>query len=364
MVTGMALNMAEKSECETQEEKMMLLSKMTKYFSANIMFVPTVLLYLNTNPKVALLSALSQLVTENVGKMLIAWSTKKGFAAYIKTVHARENGIGSVVSKMALRASQEAGFNTDVSTARAEILQKENSKLKKENSELKNTVQSLRRRLRNAERGNAERGNAERAPAANGFAAGRDEEETEALLDERGVQSSSAECAFRDGEVTHEGLIKDDESSDGGVEAEGDEVDASLPGGEEGEEGDEAMPMETDGKRYKYALAMMALRWHAEIVAEKGSIINAALVAYLYFDGLVDATPNQLAIIGLIFFAVEVISDVIFVYIMHHYFEVPLLSAIPQIDVLSKDNLEGSFMMAMGYTAMSVCVAMAVSVPL
>jgi hypothetical protein len=87
-------------------------------------------------------------------------------------------------------------------------------------------------------------------------------------------------------------------------------------------------------------------------------------VAYLYLSDLVDSVPAQLALIGVLYFAVEVITDVIFVQSVVTYFGVPMLSAIPEVELLSKDNLAGSVMMALGFTTMSVCIAMAASVPL
>jgi hypothetical protein len=117
-------------------------------------------------------------------------------------------------------------------------------------------------------------------------------------------------------------------------------------------------------KKHKHKLAMLAIRWNSELVAEKGSIINAALVAYLYLSDLMDASPIQLALIGGVFFAVEVMTDVIFVYSMHIFFDVPILSALPNISVLSKENLFGATALSFGFTTMAVCIAMAASVPL
>jgi hypothetical protein len=49
----------------------------------------------------------------------------------------------------------------------------------------------------------------------------------------------------------------------------------------------------------------------------------------------------------------------IFVKVMTTYFEVSMLSAIPEVEVLSKDYLAGAVMVALGFTIMSVCIAMA-----
>ena len=134
--------------------------------------------------------------------------------------------------------------------------------------------------------------------------------------------------------------------------------------GSESEEAAVARNMEKRAKRLKYALAMMAVRFQGELVAEKGSIVSAAIAALLYLRDLVDATPSQLAGIAVIFFVVESIADVILVYLLHNFFEVPMLSAIPSVNVLSKDNLVGGATAGLGFTIMSVCIGMAAMLPL
>jgi hypothetical protein len=195
----------------SREDKMVMLSNWLKGSSSFIMFLPTVLLYLNTTPRLALLSAMAQLVTETAGKVWILW--------------------------------------------------------------------------------------AERAV-------------TRAAVQSGGLTSEMIE------------------------------------------------------KKRNHNLAMLALRWHSDIVAEKGSIINAAIVAFLYLGVLVDASTGQLALVGVLYFGMEAISDWIFVKVMVTYCGVPMLSAIPYDDVLSKDNLAGATIMALGFTSMSVCIGMAASVPL
>jgi hypothetical protein len=61
---------------------------------------------------------------------------------------------------------------------------------------------------------------------------------------------------------------------------------------------------------------------------------------------------------------VEAISDVIFVYIMVRYFAVPMLSAIPKVEIFSVDNMASSLVMALTLNAMGVCVAMAAHIEL
>ena len=117
-------------------------------------------------------------------------------------------------------------------------------------------------------------------------------------------------------------------------------------------------------RTHKYRFAMLAIRWHAELVAEKGSIMNAAVVAYLYLSDMAGTSKTHLIMVGISFFFVEMISDVIFVYIMNNYLEVPILSAIPSMAVLSQDNVMSGAAMALSFTIMSVCIAMAANAPL
>jgi hypothetical protein len=132
---------------------------------------------------------------------------------------------------------------------------------------------------------------------------------------------------------------------------------ASAAGGGEAE-------LLLEKKRHDQQLATLAIRWNSELVAEKGSIVNAALVAFLYLGGLVDGDAADLAGVGLVFFVVEVATDVVFVHVMNGYFDVPILSAVPEVGVLSRDNLAGAAMMALGFNGMAQCIAMAASVPL
>jgi hypothetical protein len=69
--------------------------------------------------------------------------------------------------------------------------------------------------------------------------------------------------------------------------------------------------------------------------------MNAVIVAYLYLSDLVDAGSGQLALIGVLYFGMEAVSDWIFVNVMVAYCGVPMLPA-------SEANLAGADMMAPG----------------
>ena len=116
--------------------------------------------------------------------------------------------------------------------------------------------------------------------------------------------------------------------------------------------------------KQKHAFAMMAVRWHAEIVAEKGSILAAALIAYLYFADLVESDGQGLFLIGSVFYAAEALCDFIFVWVMDEHMEVPMLSAVAYEPLLSKDSMAGGIILALAFVAMSSCIAMAASVDL
>ncbi|GMI19426.1 hypothetical protein TeGR_g8217 [Tetraparma gracilis] len=116
--------------------------------------------------------------------------------------------------------------------------------------------------------------------------------------------------------------------------------------------------------KQKRAFAMMAVRWHAEIVAEKGSILAAALIAYLYFADLVESDGQGLFLIGSVFYAAEALCDFIFVWVMDEHMDVPMLSAVAYEPLLSKDSMVSSVILALAFVAMSNCIAMAASVDL
>jgi hypothetical protein len=108
----------------------------------------------------------------------------------------------------------------------------------------------------------------------------------------------------------------------------------------------------------------LANRWSAEIVAEKGCIICASIIAFMYFGSLVDGEASDLISVGVVFFAFEFITDVIFVHVMDSYRDIPMLSAIPHEDLSSKHNVASMLAMAFAFNAMGACIGMAASVKL
>jgi hypothetical protein len=119
-----------------------------------------------------------------------------------------------------------------------------------------------------------------------------------------------------------------------------------------------------DGAREGRAMRLLANRWSAEIVAEKGCILVAALIAAMYFGDNVDGSPPELALVGAVFFGFEFLTDVLFVWIMDSFYGVPMLSAVPHEDLRSKENLASMGAMAFTFNAMAACIAMAASIPL
>ena len=143
----------------------------------------------------------------------------------------------------------------------------------------------------------------------------------------------------------------------------GDHQDGQQVGASKGREDDEEQRGDAESKK-KHALAMMAVRWHGEIVAEKGCILAAALIAYLYFADLVESDGQGLFLIGSVFYAAEALCDFIFVWVMDEHMEVPMLSAVAYEPLLSKDSIVDGVMLALTFVAMSNCIAMAASVDL
>jgi hypothetical protein len=116
--------------------------------------------------------------------------------------------------------------------------------------------------------------------------------------------------------------------------------------------------------REEKAMRTLANRWSAEIVAEKGCIICASIIAFMYFGSLVDGEASDLISVGVVFFAFEFITDVIFVHVMDSYRDIPMLSAIPHEDLSSKHNVASMLAMAFAFNAMGACIGMAASVKL
>eukprot|EP00520_Triparma_pacifica_P013213 CAMPEP_0118645614 /NCGR_PEP_ID=MMETSP0785-20121206/7600_1 /TAXON_ID=91992 /ORGANISM="Bolidomonas pacifica, Strain CCMP 1866" /LENGTH=202 /DNA_ID=CAMNT_0006537519 /DNA_START=156 /DNA_END=761 /DNA_ORIENTATION=+ len=103
-----------------------------------------------------------------------------------------------------------------------------------------------------------------------------------------------------------------------------------------------------------WKLRMLALRYHAEIIAEKGCITTAALIAFLFFSDLVPSTSKELVLIGVIFYVFECVTDIIFVWVMDKHFEVPrvpMLSAVPHSDFFSELNLRMQAIMCQSFVA-------------
>ncbi|GMI45032.1 hypothetical protein TrCOL_g9339 [Triparma columacea] len=109
------------------------------------------------------------------------------------------------------------------------------------------------------------------------------------------------------------------------------------------------------------ALALLAIRYHSEIVAEKGCIVTACELAFLYFRDQVDTSGTDLIIIGFVFYVFEMITDCIFVWVMHNMLGVPILSAVPHFKFLSASNLRAQAVLSLMFVTMSNCIAMASS---
>ncbi|GMH70081.1 hypothetical protein TrRE_jg12568 [Triparma retinervis] len=109
-------------------------------------------------------------------------------------------------------------------------------------------------------------------------------------------------------------------------------------------------------------LAFLAIRFHTEIVAEKGCIVTACEIAFLFFRDQVKTSSTNLILIGVIFYALEMVTDCIFVWVMHNMLDVPILSAVPHSNLLSASNLRAQAVLSIMFVSMANCIEMASSV--
>ena len=99
----------------------------------------------------------------------------------------------------------------------------------------------------------------------------------------------------------------------------------------------EGKPAEAKKLEFEYRLALQALRWNAEIIGEKVSILTSGRIAYEFFPSS-SMSELDLALLCGIFFVMEAVSDTLFVSVVH-FMGVPMLSAIPRRRFLSKEFL-------------------------
>jgi len=133
------------------------------------------------------------------------------------------------------------------------------------------------------------------------------------------------------------------------------EVALESEANEDGAEDDE----ENHEYKLRYPLHMLAIRYSAEIVAEKGCIITASVIADLYFQDLIKGDPKT---IGAMFYAFEVVADCLLVYILNNTLDVPILSAVPRSKFCSLKNLRIQAVMCLTFAALGNCIAMSSSI--
>ena len=104
----------------------------------------------------------------------------------------------------------------------------------------------------------------------------------------------------------------------GEVVEEKEDEDSKEVGGGDGESTDKERK-----NNWEFVMAMLVARWEKEMASEKSCIIVAAFVVHLFeFSGM---PINELSQVLVIFFAAEVVTDFILVYLLDKYFSVPLL---------------------------------------
>lgn len=314
----------------TAEQRMSMYANGVKLVSLALLITPTVTLYFNTNPKFALGSAMLQMVTELLIKIWTVYVTRVQVNAFAMGLKAKPKGVLGKVKVAVLTVAEDAGVNQDVKQGAL-------GELRGENAQLKLQVAAHKRRIEDLE----------------------DENSTLRRRLKRHKEVGVSSDSSGSDEFDHHG--PDMES---GVEEEGKAASVPVVYDEEGSGKDEQdFEASVDAKR-NYVFAMLAVRWHGELVAEKGSIVAAAFVAYLYFEDLVETDSTGLILIGCIFYAVEALCDIVFVGLVDKHMGVPMLSAVVYEPVFSNESVVSAFMLALMFLGMSSCIAMAASVEL
>jgi hypothetical protein len=88
----------------------------------------------------------------------------------------------------------------------------------------------------------------------------------------------------------------------------------------------------------------------------------ACEIAFLNFQDQVNTSGTDLILIGVVFYVFEMITDCIFVWVMHNKLGVPILSAVPHSNLCSASNLRAQALLFLSFQAQANCIAMASSV--
>jgi hypothetical protein len=122
--------------------------------------------------------------------------------------------------------------------------------------------------------------------------------------------------------------------------------------------------------KFDYALSMCAVRWTAEIMAEKCCILCAGVIAAIYFkeDEEEGNSGNESQVVVkaklcLVFFIMELVTDSFLVHILHNYMDVPMLSAVPRQRLLTAENLVVAMITGFVSITTTTCIGMASKVP-
>ena len=160
-----------------------------------------------------------------------------------------------------------------------------------------------------------------------------------------------------DGSCKDEDEVQDGEKK-GGHESGGAEHPFEDTSSKEHIEHAEKNQEEDEIEKQKLAMAMLAIRMNSDIIAEKGSILAAALIVYFLFS---EDTGGDLFVlhVAIVLFTVEVIADVCVAYIADRKMGVPLLSAVPEAAIFSKENLKTTVILGLTFNGMFACIHMA-----
>lgn len=125
---------------------------------------------------------------------------------------------------------------------------------------------------------------------------------------------------------------------------------------------------EGEGGGLKKALKMLATRWNAELTAEKAGILVASFIAVTTFNENANLSADELFAISGIFYGMEFITDIVFVFAMDKYFGIPLLAADindgGEASIFTTKLLRDSVVMAFAFIGVASCIKMASMVPI
>jgi hypothetical protein len=276
-------------------KKMMYIFSSTSFVtSICLLFGNTMLLYLSSTKTYALVGALSSIGTEVAGKLYTVKTTQMLMKDYLKiVVHHNARDIAVLVA----RAQTEAGVGPAVKM-RQMTLAEQVAELRLEQAKL--------------------------------------------------LQDRVEHLEIIDGKDRTIQLMKDEIERLGGTwdisDVSEEDMEAARSG-DGGSDDDTEVDEKTTEEYWNEALAMFALRWSNEIIAEKNCIVVSGFISF--FAGISPHSGSDQIQIFLIFVISEAIADLLLVYSLDKWFKVPFLRLPHDIKFKDKEFWVTMLMLAM-----------------